>query len=225
MANNYLPSRDNDFLNWATNFSTYVTAHSAELPIDSQQAAALGTEVSGFRTNLNGLTTARDAAHAACETKDEKRESAEMVIRNLARQFQASPDVTDAQRQAMGLPVHSSERAMAAAAQLNAPIASVDTSKRLTHTVRYWDSQGAGKARPEGVVGVEVWSKITAPGEVTPSNPSQFAFLAINSASPFVNELGNTDGGKTVHYLMRWVARDNAKGPWSEIISATVAGF
>ena len=222
---NYLPSRDNDFLNWATNFSTYVTAHSAELPIDSQQATALSTEVSGFRTNLNGHTTARDASKAACEQKDEKRVSAEAVIRDLARQFQASPDVTDVQRQAMGLPVHDGMRTLAAAVQLNAPIASVDTSKRLTHNIRYWDSQGSGKARPEGVVGVEVWSKITAPGEVMPSNPSQFTFLAINSASPFVNELGNTDGGKTAHYLMRWVARDNAKGPWSEIISATVAGF
>ena len=82
-------------------------AHAADLPIDAQQAAAISTEVSGFRTNLNAHITARDASQSACQLKDEKSDAAEAIIRTVVRQFQASPDVSDAQREAMGLPVHS----------------------------------------------------------------------------------------------------------------------
>ena len=184
----FLPRRDNDFLNWASNFSSYVTAHSGELPIDAQQAAAVSTEVNGFRTNLNGHTAARDASQAACELKDEKKATAEAVIRNLARQFQASPDVTDAQRQAMGLPVRDSARTLAAEPDMRRPYGIIDTSKPFRHTLKYRQEDAAGRGRPEYAVGCEVWMKILPAGDPVPTKPEDLTYTGTNLASPYTCE-------------------------------------
>ena len=221
----YLPSRDNDFNAWATNFSTYVAAHTGELPIDSQQAAAITAEVNGFRTNLNSHTAARDASMAACEVKDEKRVSAEAVIRNIVRQFQASPDVTDAQRQAMGIPVHSGERTLAATPAMTQPYGVVDTSKRQRHLIKYRDTASSeSRARPEYASGCEIWCAITAAATPAPADETAYRNLGVNSASPFTVQYTMAEGGKNAHYLLRWVTKDGEKGPWSETLTATITG-
>jgi hypothetical protein len=30
------------------------------------------------------------------------------------------------------------------------------------------------------------------------------------------------DGGKNAHYILRWVNTRGQKGPWSEVVSATI---
>jgi hypothetical protein len=221
----YMPNADSDFLTWATSFSSYVTLHSGELPIDAQMAAAIGTEVTGFRTNLNGHTTARDASQAACELKDEKRETAEAVIRSIVRQFQASPDVTDAQREAMGIPVHSGARRMTAVQILSRPLGKVDTSERMRHRISYWDETTPNKrAKPDHTFGCEIWCVLTAPEAPAPLDPSAYQSMGLNTASPFMTEFGGADVGKMAHYLLRWVGTTGEKGAWSDIISATIVG-
>lgn len=31
-----------------------------------------------------------------------------------------------------------------------------------------------------------------------------------------------SQGGQTAHYMLRWVSTGGEKGPWSELVSATV---
>jgi hypothetical protein len=225
MANSYMPNSDSDFLTWATGFSGYVTLHAGDLPIDSQQAAAISTEVSGFRTNLNAHTTARDASQSACQLKDEKRAAAEAVIRNVVRQFQASPDVSDAQREAMGLPVRSGVRRMAAVEMLSRPLGKVDTSERMRHRISYWDEATPNKrAKPRHALGCEIWCVLAASIDPAPLDPSAYQSLGLNTASPFMTEHAGKDVGKMAHYLLRWVGTTGEKGPWSDIISATIVG-
>lgn len=59
----------------------------------------------------------------------------------------------------------------------------------------------------------------------TPTNPDQFTFLTMNSASPFGNQFAGDEGGKTAHYLMRWVTRGGDHSDWSEILSTGIVGF
>jgi hypothetical protein len=221
----YMPNADSDFLTWATNFSSYITLHSGELPIDAQQAAAISTEVTGFRTNLNGHITARDASQSACELKDEKRETAEAVIRMMVRQFQASPEVTDAQREAMGIPVRSGVRRMAAVEILSRPLGKVDTSERMRHRISYWNEATPNKrAKPAHTLGCEIWYVLTATTEPAPLDPAAYKSLGLNTASPFMAEYDGSDVGKMAHYMLRWVGTTGEKGAWSDIISATIVG-
>jgi hypothetical protein len=133
--------------------------------------------------------------------------------------------VTDAQREAMGIPVHSDTKRSAAAVAMNRPTGTVDTSKSFLHTIHYRDEMATGKARPAGVMGCEVWIKVTAHTEPAPTNPGPFTCLGMNTTTPFVHTLSNDDGGKTAYYLLRWVSKDGDKGPWSEILAATVVGM
>ncbi|MBN2559964.1 MAG: hypothetical protein JXQ75_03430 [Phycisphaerae bacterium] len=48
----------------------------------------------------------------------------------------------------------------------------VDFSKRLRHTLRYCDeTTPTRRARPRGVMGAEVWVRLSEPGRLSPSKP------------------------------------------------------
>jgi len=73
------------------------------------------------------------------------------------------------------------------------------------------------KAKPDGVMGAEIWVKC---GDAPPTDPSQCGFL--DTKTPYVAESPGTDGGKVAHYMLRWVNTRGEKGPWSETVSATI---
>jgi hypothetical protein len=225
MTINYIPNGDGDFLTWAQNFSDYLSHHTEQLPITEADALAVRNSVTSFGGNLVSHSTASDAAHAACAVKDDTRSSAEDVIRGLVRQFQASPDVTDDQRKAMGIPVHSTGRTLLTAAPPTRPVASIDTSERLCHTISYHDeSTPTKRARPDHAMGCEIWHILTAPTEPAPLDKTGYSSLGINTASPFMVEYTGADAGKMAHYLLRWVSTTGETGRWSQVVSAVIVG-
>jgi hypothetical protein len=78
-------------------------------------------------------------------------------------------------------------------------------------------------AKPAGVMGCEIWVKISATGEPAPTGADGLSFLSLDSSSPYVAEYDGKEGGKTAHYMLRWVATVGVKGPWSETVSATIS--
>jgi hypothetical protein len=103
------------------------------------------------------------------------------------------------------------------------PLVKVDFSKRLSHRIAYADEKTPlHRARPRGMMGAEVWVKLTAPGEAPPSGPADLRFLMLATRSPAIVEYGGADAGKTAHYMVRWLSRRGEPGPWSETASATV---
>ncbi|MDO8302623.1 MAG: hypothetical protein Q7T18_05220, partial [Sedimentisphaerales bacterium] len=149
---------------------------------------------------------------------------AEDEIRSMARRIQASPQVTNADRQAMGLNVHDTARTLVSDPAMGRPYGIVDTSEPFRHTLKYREEGAEGRGRPEYAIGCEVWMKIQAPSEPVPTNPDQLAYAGTNSASPYECEFDGADASKVAHYRLRWAARDGSKGPWSEVISATIVG-
>jgi phage major head subunit gpT-like protein len=71
-------------------------------------------------------------------------------------------------------------------------------------------------------MGCEIWVKVSAVGEAAPSSADELSFLSLDTASPYVAEYDGANGGKTAHYMLRWVKTSGEKGPWSETISATI---
>ena len=59
------------------------------------------------------------------------------------------------------------------------------------------------------------------------AGPVDIAGSAMQSAidkarTPAVAEFTGPDGGKTAHYMVRWLSTRGEAGPWSETASATV---
>ena len=225
MSKSYLPGQDTEFLAWAQTFSTYLFTHAAELGIEPAAAQAITTSVDSFGTSIGSHNAAQQAAKSSCQLKDDNRDGAETRIRSMVRQLQASPSVTDEQRLSLGITVRGERVLSPMVGGPSRPMGSCDTSQRMRHELRYGDeSTPTRRARPVWAMGAEIWCKVTAANEPAPLDPGAYSNLGLNTASPFVVDYGGADAGKMAHYILRWASRDGAKGPWSEIISATIVG-
>jgi hypothetical protein len=220
MANDNIPHPDPDFNNWIVPFSNYVNTNAAAMGLAPNDIAPLTAAVATWSTAYPEHTTAA-AASAAAISKDHSRTTAETVARPLVQQLQASPLVTDAQRSAMKITVRATTRTRASVPQ-TAPMATVDTSRRLQHIIDFRDSASPkSKAKPAGVAGCEIWGKVGSPA---PTDISQLAYVATDSGTPYLAEYTGAQAGQMVCYWLRWVNTRGEKGPWSEPVSATIAG-
>jgi len=219
----YIPRSDTEFLAWASNFVTYASAHLADLGIGIPEMTPITNGRTDFDTKFSDNVTAQQAAQSARQAKDDSRDTLESAIRQLVRQLQASGDVDDAERAALGITVPDTILTTASGDITTRPIGAVDTSQRLRHEIRFSDeATPTRRARPAGIMGCEIWVKVAAQGEAPPADPDELSFVAMDTASPYIVEYDGADGGKTAHYMLRWVKTGGEKGPWSETISATI---
>ncbi len=223
MAKDYIPGSDTEFQAWVTNFTSYANTHLVELGIVAADMTPIGTGLGDFYAKMQENVTAQQAAQSARQAKDASRDTLESAIRQLVRQLQASGDVDDAERAALGITIPDTVRTMATGGIDTRPIGAVDTSQRLRHEIRFTDeATPTSRAKPAGVMGCEIWVKVAPTGEAPPADPDELSFVAMDTASPYIVEYDGADGGKTAHYMLRWVKTGGEKGPWSETISATI---
>ena len=223
MAHDYIPGSDTGFQAWVDNFATYASAHLAELGIALPDIIPITVGRTDFDTKMSANVTAQQAAQSARQAKDDSRDSLESAVRQLVSRLQVSPNVEDAERAALGITVRDTVRTATAGDITTRPIGVVDTSQRLRHEIRFSDeATPTRRARPEGVMGCEIWVKVAAAGEPGPTSADELSFVSLDTASPYITEYDGADGGKTAHYMLRWVKSSGDKGPWSETISATI---
>ena len=223
MAKGYIPGGDTEFQAWADNFITYLNGHLVELNLQPADVADLITTYPDFTTKLTANVTAQQAAQAARQAKDDARDAFEQAVRALVRQLQVSPDVDDTERAAMGITVRDKIRTVATGGITTRLIGVVDTSQRLWHEIRFSDeATPTRRAKPAGVMGCEIWVKVTAPGEPAPASADELSFVTLDTATPYTTQYDGKDGGKTAHYMLRWTKANGDKGPWSETVSATI---
>jgi predicted phage tail protein len=216
---NILPA-DPDFHDWVVPFSAFVTTNAAAMGLVPDDVAPLTAAVTAWGTAYPAHKTAGAAASAATTHKDGTRAAVESVARPLIQQLQASPKVTDAQRKTMKINVRSTTRTRAGV-PTTAPMATVDTSRRLQHVISYRDSVSSSKKKPAGVAYCEIWAKVGGPA---PTDVSQLTYLGNASSSPQLEEFTGAQAGQLVYYWLRWVNTRGEKGPWSEPVIATIAG-
>ena len=219
MATDYIPAGDAEFHNWQNNFVFYADANLAALGLVAGDLTPIVDAGSAWSSAFSNNAAAQAAAQAARQTKDDSRTTLETLIRALVRRLQASPAVSDAERQSLGITVRDTTPTTAGAPS-SRPVVKVDSSQRLRHVIAFSDEATPTRtAKPAGVMGAEIWVKI---GPTPPVDPSECTFLALDSRTPYTADYAGADGGKTAHYMLRWVSTNGDKGPWSETASATI---
>jgi hypothetical protein len=220
MAADYIPGADGAFDAWQNNFVAYASANAAALGLDPlvdipPLTAAQGVWASDYPAN----TAAQAAAQSARQAKEVARTGFEGVIRPLVARLQASPEVDDVERQALGITVRDAEPSPVGPPETR-PVVSVDTSQRLQHTIGFSDeATPTRKAKPAGVRGAQLWVKI---GDPAPVDPSELTFLATDTRTPYLATFAGADANKVAHYMLRWESTRGETGPWSETASATI---
>jgi hypothetical protein len=223
MMADYIPGSDTGFQAWVENFVTYASAHLVELGIVPPDMIPIATGRADFDAKMSANVTAQQAAQSARQAKDASRDALESLIRQLVRQLQASGDVDNSERAALGITVPDTIRTTSVGGISTRPIGVVDTSQRLRHEIRFTDeATPTSRAKPAGIMGCEIWVKVAAVGEAPPVGADDLSFVSMDTASPYVVEYDGADGGKTAHYMLRWVKSSGEKGPWSETVSATI---
>jgi hypothetical protein len=215
----YLPGPDADYQAWVANFVTYANANLAALGLVAADMTPVTTAQTAFNTGFAAHVTAKAAAMAAKQTKDESRASLTNAIRPLVRRLQASTVVSDAEKASLGITVAATPSPIGP--PTTAPIVSIECGNRLQHTLRFVDSATpTRKAKPAGVLGVEIWNKV---GTTPPASESELRFVAIDTDAPYVINFAAEDGTKNAYYWLRWVNPTGERGPWSEQAAATIA--
>jgi hypothetical protein len=218
MSTDYIPSSDAEFSAWLNNFITYANGNLAPLGLAGADVTTLQDAATTWDTAFSNHVSSQAAAQAARTKKDDARRDAENIARPLVQRLQSTPTVENSHRQALGLNLRSSTRT-AAAAPTSRPVATIDTSQRLQHTISFVDeTTPSSRAKPAGVSGCEIWVKIGT----APVDPSELTYLATDTRTPYTAVFDGADGGKIAHYMLRWVNTRGERGPWSQTVSATI---
>jgi hypothetical protein len=219
----YIPGSDTEFQAWVANFESYGSGHLADLGLVPEDMIPISTGKTDFDTKISANISAQQAAQSARQAKDDSRDELEGLVRALVRRLQASPDVDDTEREGLGITVRDKVRTADTGDIDTRPIGAVDTSQRLRHEIRFTDeSTPTRRAKPKGVMGCEIWVKVADPGAPAPTSADELSFVTLDTATPYTAEYDGRDGGKTAHYMLRWVKSNGEKGPWSETVSATI---
>ncbi len=215
----YIPGPDASFQAWQSQFVTFANANLAALGLVAADMTPITTAQAAWTTAFPAHVAAVNAAKAAKQTKDEARAAYVAAIRPLVRRLQASTLVSNAERESLGITVAQTPTPIGP--PTTAPIVSIECGNRLQQTLRFVDSATpTRKAKPAGVLGVEIWNKV---GTTPPAGEADLRFVAVDTSAPYVMQFDSADGGKTNYVWMRWVSPTGERGPWSEQAQASIA--
>jgi hypothetical protein len=161
-----------------------------------------------------------DADHAVQE-KEKAYETYASLLRSSVRKVNALPNADNALRASLGLPSHAETRTKNGAPETR-PVGRIvdEGSRRLS--VHWVDEETPHtRKKPQGVDACELWLKV---GDAPPVDESGCELVARDTASPYLYEFEAADVGKTAYFLLRWVNRQNDRGPFGAVVSARVSG-
>ncbi len=224
MAKDYIPGPDGDFNSWQEIFVNYVVANSMALGISMSEKTELLDSKMGWETNYLTHMNSQNKAKGDTELKDDFRDTHESTIRKFTKKIQARPETTDAQREACGITVPDttltplSENIVLTEPP---PVIKPTCTAPKQVIIKWYPDQTVtdSEAKPQGLDGVAIWY---AEGGI-PSEESGWRFLALDTNTPYVHNVGN-DASVTIAYKAQWFDRRKRMGPFCDPVTIAVTG-
>ena len=216
----YIPSSDANFNIFQGNLIVIVQANATAWGILAADVTALVAAQLLWTTAFAKASNKLNRTSADVQAKDDARKVFEKALRNFIRQWIANnAKVPDSERERMGVTVKITTRT-SVAVPTSSPVGVVDFSIRLQHSIHIADENTTqSKAKPDGVHGCEIWIKVDG---APPKDASELTYVATTTHTPHVKDFAGVEGGKTVHYWLRWVNTTGKQGPWSSTVTAIV---
>jgi hypothetical protein len=215
----FIPSADGAFNEWQNVCFTYIQAHKAAWYISDLAVSRVAALKTDFEAKFAIVENPATHTPVAVQAKNDARKIYEAELRTLIRSnVTYNQIVTDANRTAMRLPIHSTGHTPAPT-PTTYPELEIDSSVIRRLIVHYKDNGKESKAKPAGVHGVEIrWAILSAP----PARVNELVNSAFDTHTPYTLEFDENDRGKAVYLCLRWENTRGEKGPWSEIVCAFV---
>jgi hypothetical protein len=223
MAADFIPAREDAFVPWAQNYSAYITANAILLGLLAADATALAALLTTF-INAKDLCDDPSTKTPVAQTqKDVAKAGLIADIRSLARRIQANPNVTAAQKTALGLPIHNATPSPTPVPATVPQVSITSFSFGKIEIAIVDELTPTKKARPVGCIGAEVYSFVMpAAGATVPDDLEQWRFEGLATKSAFTIDFNSADGGKDVVIVARWINRKGEAGGTSNPVTAQV---
>ena len=224
MANDYIPAKDADFALWSANFAALIGANPTTYGLTSGQGTSVTTANTAFQTAYTTAINLATRTSPAIAAKDVARSNAEVIERQIAMIVRNNPAISESLKTGLGLTIPKTTPTPIPA-PTSAPQIIFVSAAPQTVTLGYRDTASpAGKAKPAGAIGVELWRSIGTSAAV---DPSQTRFVGTITKSPFSDSFEAGDVGKIATYFTRFATRSGPAGkaqtgPWSAALSFNV---
>lgn len=221
MPGPYIPASDADFDAWIVNFSTLLTADPTAYGEDAASALVVQTAADTWTAAYLAATDPGTRTTPTIAAKDAARVDADAAARPVAQRINANTSVTNMQREDLGITVRKTTRTPVPA-PITAPALTLRSAIPNQHELSIRDeTTPTTKAKPFGVVGVELHRAI---GVAPAVDPAATSFLNVTTKTPTWQQTDPGDAGSTVTYFARWITRSGPggeaqRGPWSAPLS------
>lgn len=225
-STNFLPSREAELVTFSTNFNTRIVASPTTYGLVAGQATAYTTLHNAFVTAYNLASAPNTRTPVNITAKNTAK--ALLIdgpggIRALARIVQATPTVTAAQKEDLGLTVRDADPTPIPA-PTESPVVDIVATFGNTITVHV---HAAKKVKPRGgkPVGVTGAAVFWALGENPPADASGYTFAGNTTKNSFDIMLpGTTPSGSRVWITAFWFNAKMESGPAATPVSVNLPG-
>src|SRR5687768_277304 len=199
----WVKNRDADLSAQADQMSTYISANTVALGLVAGDATTLASNVTAFQEKLAVWTNDSTHTPVARAEKDTAKAVLTANMRSLGRRLQANPNLTDAQKVALTLPVHDNEPSPSPQL-ITRPVVSVIGSAATDIAVRAVDeTTPMSRKKPAGAVALQYFSWVGP--EAAPQDLELWRFEAVASRSDHVIGFNLADAGKPITIVARWM--------------------
>ncbi|GHT70624.1 hypothetical protein FACS1894110_22430 [Spirochaetia bacterium] len=218
MAGDFIPHADGAFLEWSKTLVTYAAAHLTAFKVETAALTPIQTLLTAYQTAYDKAEDPNRGKVDVLE-KNETRDALKAALRTFIKAYLIyNPDVTDADRENMGLPLHDGTRTPVPPPS-TIPEIELDSSIIRQVSVHFKDSGSEKRGKPAHVHGVELrWALLDNP----PSSVEDLTKSAFDTASPYTFTFDEAERGKALYICPRWENNKGDKGPLGEIVKAII---
>ena len=216
----YIPLKDSLCKDWLSNFASRITASPSTYGLTAGEATTIQNAYNAFASAYTIAIDPSTRTKSTVADKDAMKAAALAIVRPYAQLVRRNAGVDNQSKLDLGLTIVDTTKTPIPAPQTS-PILSVIAATPLQFTLRYVDQNTPTKrAKPTGVIFLELMAQTSA---TAITDPATIAFKQLSTANPVAVNWQQADVGKTAYMAARWVTRRGLLGPWSNIVSFTVA--
>lgn len=216
----YIPSKDAQLDDWASNFKTLIAASPTTYGLVASDATSITNAFNSWHTAFLAATNPTTRTKATIETKKLQKASMLSVVRGYAATIRVNKAITNELKIGLGLHIPDTTRTPVPP-PVTQPVLKIAKIAQGYQDVQATDeATPLSRARPAGSVGLLVYRFVGAESTNAPADATFLTFVGKPSLKATFTE---ADRGKTVTYFARWTNARGEVGPWSQAVSAAIA--
>lgn len=215
----YIPDSDRGAADWMDSFASALLQDPHRFGVAPATAAYVRQIVDEYLHALTVATTPPTRTTPAIATKDERRNNAKALCRDVAQQIKLNNGVSTEAKKVLGIRPRNPARRQVTAPG-SSPILKIITNAGGGHLISCNDSPSPErKAKPFGVKAIQIYKHIGKLGEQPEASVQDIEmdcrFVGQFNRTPFMVKHQRGEKGRTITYWGRWISTRSETGPWS----------